>query len=81
MCQDVPYDNPNPWSLIDVEPISLDKDKGELNWKWGNLDKSADSGWREFRYDFRVINDNGHWKISYLRGFDFKETTRKDGQL
>jgi hypothetical protein len=30
---------------------------------------------------FRVVKEAGKWKISYLEGFDFKESTRKDGEL
>lgn len=81
-CQDVPYDNPSPWGLVEVEPISLDAEKGTLNWKWGGpLEQNSGPGWKEFRYDFRVVNEDGNWRIAYLRGFDFKESTRKDGQL
>src|SRR5690606_19710413 len=76
-CQDVPYDNPSPWGLVEVEPISLDEKKGTLNWKWGGpLEQNSAPGWKEFRYDLRVVKEVGKWKIAYLRGFDFKESTR-----
>ena len=68
------------WDLVEVQIISLNSEKGELYWKWGKaeLDKSSPD-WKEFRYKFSVEKENGRWKISYLQGFDFKESTRKDG--
>ena len=72
--QDVPNDNPNPWDLVEVKVIKLDKDKGELTWTWEKSELS-----NEFGYKFRVKRENGKWKIAYMQGFDFKESTRKDG--
>lgn len=77
-CQDVPYDEPDPWEFIEVEIISLDSEKGELNWKWGKLGLNADSGWKEFTYRFRVVKEEGRWRIAYLEGFDFDEFTRRN---
>lgn len=79
MCQDVPYDKPNPWDFIEVSIVNLDK--GEVNWKWGKTELNGAPGWKEFTYRFRVVKENDKWKIAYLTGFDFKESTRKDGQL
>ncbi len=76
-CQDVPYDNPNPWDLIEIEIIDLGAKEGELYWKWGNLEETTDPGWKKFRYRFRVVKENMKWKISYLEGFDFDELTGK----
>jgi hypothetical protein len=75
--QDVPYDNPNLWNLIDVEIINLESDKGELVWKWGKPELNTAPGWKEFRYKFRVAKENGKWKINYLQGFDFEESIKK----
>ena len=74
LCQDVPYDKPNPWDLVEVTVIKLDYEKGELTWTWGKSEWSKDFG-----YKFRVSRENGKWKIAYMQGFDFKESTRKDG--
>ena len=35
----------------------------------------------EFKYKFKITKEENSWKIAYLEGFDFKESTRKDGQL
>ena len=76
------YSGVNPWCLcqdnldwesVDVEIITLDKDKGELNWKWGNLKPEYDPSWKDFSYRFRVEKEENIWKISYLQGFDFEE--------
>lgn len=77
-CQDVPYDKPNPWDLIEIEIIKLDGEKGELIWKWGKLELNGAKDWKEFGYKFRVVKENNKWKISYLEGFNFDEFTRKN---
>lgn len=68
------------WSLVEVKVIKLNNENGELRWTWGKseLDKSVDS-WKDFAYKFKVEKENGKWKISYMQGFDFKESIRKDG--
>lgn len=73
LCQDIPNDNPNPWDIVEVKVIKLDKDKGELTWTWEKSEWSSDFG-----YKFRVKRENGRWKIDYMQGFDFKESTGKD---
>jgi len=79
LCQDVPYDNPNPCDFVEVRIIKLDKFNGEFDWKWGKLDHNQDSGWGDFVYRFKATKENGKWKISYLKGFDYTESIRKDG--
>lgn len=74
MSQDVPYDNPNPFDLIEVYTSTFDT--GDLYWKWGKLDQNIDKSWKDFSYRFRVVKENDRWRISYLQGFDFKECTR-----
>jgi hypothetical protein len=75
LCQDVPYDKPNPYDFVEVKVIKLEKEKAELNWTWGKLDLNSDKGWKEFTYKFHVVKENSNWKISYLQGFDFKDST------
>src|SRR5690606_13987919 len=36
LCQDVPYDRPNPYDFIEINIIN--SDKGEVDWKWGKLE-------------------------------------------
>lgn len=79
MSQDVPYDKPNPYDFIEINIIN--SDKGEAEWKWGKLELNNDKSWKDFSYKFRMVKENDKWKIAYLTGFDFKESTRKDGQL
>jgi hypothetical protein len=61
------------WDKVEVEPIKLDKDKGELKWRWG-----ADFGRNDQGRSFRVVKVDNKWKISYLQGFDYKESTKRD---
>jgi len=67
------------WDLIEVEIVNLNNVKGELYWNWGKPKSDWGPGWKEFKYKFDVEKENGKWKISYLQGFDFKESTKKDG--
>lgn len=69
------------WNKVEVRVIKLTDKEGELEWTWGNLNADTHSSWKEFAYKFRVVKENDKWKIVYLTGFDFKESTRKDGQL
>ena len=78
MCQDVPYDKPNPYDFIEINMLNLEK--GEVDWKWGKLEANSDKGWKDFSYRFRVVKENDKWKIAYLQGFDFKKSIQKDGQ-
>lgn len=75
LCQDVPYDKPNPYDYVEVKIIKLDGDCGEFDWKWGGLDLNVASDWRSFSYRFKVKLQGGKWRISYLKGFDYKEYT------
>lgn len=67
------------WDLVDVEVINLNNTKGELYWNWGKPKSDWGAGWKEFKYKFGVEKENGTWKISYMQGFDFKDSVRKDG--
>jgi hypothetical protein len=78
-CQDVPYDEPSPWNFVEIKEINLNDKNGEIEWKWGKLKPDTDPSWKEFSYRFKVVKENNEWKVSYLQGFDFKESTRKDG--
>jgi hypothetical protein len=68
------------WSLVEVEVITLNNEKGELYWKWGKSELNGDPSWKKFRYKFNVEKESGKWKISYMQGFNYKESTRKDGE-
>ena len=69
------------WNKVEVRVIKLNENEGELEWIWGNLSTDAHNSWKNFAYNFKVVKENGKWKIAYLKGFDFKESTRIDGQL
>jgi hypothetical protein len=73
-CQDVPYDEPDAYGLVEVYVVNLNKEEGELYWKWGKLGADVDPSWKKFTYKFKVKKEDGRWKVSYLEGFDFKES-------
>ncbi len=75
-CQDVPYDKPNAYSLVDVHVVSLNKEEGELYWTWGRIGINTDNSPDEFRYKFKVKKEGNKWKISYLEGFDFEQSVK-----
>ncbi|MBN1186430.1 MAG: hypothetical protein JXB49_29410 [Bacteroidales bacterium] len=63
-----------------VELIKLDNESGEFNFTCGDKGLGCE-GMENYKMRFRVIKENNKWKISYMEGFDFKESTRKDGVL
>ena len=68
-CQDIPYNEPNPWDYVEVEVLVWQANRVKLNWKWGNLPSVVGVGLREFRYGFVVVKEDGEWKIASLAGF------------
>ena len=56
--------------------VNLNKKEGELYWTWGKLGADVDSSWKKFTYKFKVEKEDGKWKVSYLEGFDFKESVK-----
>ena len=68
LCQDVPYDRPVPWEFVEIEPLDSDT----YRWKWGGLKIGTDPSWEEFRYKFKVTQENSKWKVSYLEGFEIQ---------
>jgi hypothetical protein len=80
LCQDVPYDKPNPYTLLEVKVVSLDNNAGELVWTWGNPDKTKPLDWKGLSYKFKVKKEDGKWKIAYMQGFDYKIGVSKDGE-
>ena len=72
-CQDVPYDNPNAYGLVDVHIIELNGESGKLYWTWGSLPKNVSADWKTVAYKFNVKKEDGKWKISYLQGFEIKK--------
>lgn len=75
-CQDVPYDTPNAYNLVEVHVVSLNKQEGELYWKWGKLKADTDPSWDKFSYKFKVKKEDGKWKIAYLEGFDYNDSIK-----
>lgn len=65
------------WDKVKVEIINLTAEKGELNWKW-KLDSATDQTWKDFAYKFRVVKVNNKWQISYLQGFDYEQSIKRD---
>lgn len=74
LSQDVPYDIPNPFDFVEVK--LLDVNKGEVTWKWGKPELITEASWKDFEYKFKVVKEDNKWKISYMEGFDFKESTK-----
>jgi hypothetical protein len=77
LCQDWPDGKPSAWDLVEVQIINVNSEKGGLFWKWGKLDLNPDSSWKDFKYKFEVEKETGKWKISYMEGFDYKNSTSK----
>ena len=79
-CQDVPYDKPNPYDLVEVSVLKKGKDTVEATWHWSKLPVASDPSWKDwtdFSYKFRAVKENGEWKIIYWEGFDFTEALKQ----
>ncbi|HLO59893.1 MAG TPA: hypothetical protein VK179_14190 [Bacteroidales bacterium] len=63
-----------------IELISSDKNSCEYYFKCGNKENECE-GMENYKMRFKVSKESNKWKISYLEGFEFKESTRKDGVL
>lgn len=56
---------------IKIKIISLNDQEGSLSWTWSEPEYS-----KGFEYQFKVVKENGKWKIAYLEGFDFERNTK-----
>jgi hypothetical protein len=56
---------------IKIKIISLNEQEGSLSWTWSEPEYS-----KGFEYQFKVVKENGKWKIAYLEGFDFERNTK-----
>jgi len=63
-----------------IELISSEKNKGEFYFICGDKGSGCE-GMENYKMRFSVVKENDKWKISYMEGFDFKKSTRKDGGL
>ena len=54
------------WDLIEVVAIS----DLEYYWKWGGLTDEMHQSWKDFQYRFKVVHEEGNWKVDYLEGFE-----------
>lgn len=74
------WNSPERFSLqfATIEIINLNKNNGEFYFKCGDIGHGCE-GIENYKMRFCVVKEGNKWKISYLEGFDFKESTRKDG--
>jgi len=63
-----------------IEKIKFDEGQGEFYFICGDKTNECE-GLENYKMKFKVIKEDKKWKISYLQGFDFKESTRRDGEL
>ncbi|MFT3740955.1 MAG: hypothetical protein QM786_19570 [Breznakibacter sp.] len=66
--------------LVIVENVSLSKDKGEFYFKCRSMGQEC-SGLEGYKTRFRVVKEDNKWKISYMQGFDYEESIKKDGEV
>ena len=74
--QDLPYYDPDPFEIIEIQVIRLDSERGEFFWKWAGINgmgQSKKSALEDGKQRFDVVKEDGKWKISYLQGFDYED--------
>lgn len=72
-CQDNPGELNAP---LKVGVISLEGDSGKFFYYYGNKEADANN----YSYKFDAVKENGAWKISYMEGFDYKQSIKPDGE-
>ncbi len=79
----IPWRNGQEWFSLDlakIETINLTKNKGEFYLICEDQGHRCE-GLENYAMRFEVVKEDNRWKISYLEGFNYKESTRKDGVL
>jgi hypothetical protein len=74
-CQDVPYDNPNPWDNIEISLVNQGKTNVEAIWRWGKLELMVDPG--ELKADPDMLDTDPvvkEWKDFSYKVLVTKET-------
>lgn len=75
-----PFGDSSPWcncqeggdrKKIQIQIITLNDQEGSLSWTWSEPEYS-----KGFEYQFKVVKENGKWKIAYMEGFDFERNTK-----
>lgn len=66
-----------PLKFATIELIGLNKNEGEFYFKCGDVGHGCE-GVEDYYMKFRAIKEGDNWKISYLEGFDFVESVKKD---
>jgi len=74
--QELPYYDPEPFEIIEMQTIQLDDTKGEFYWKWAavnGMGQATKSALENYKQRFEVVKEDGKWKISYLQTFDYEQ--------
>jgi hypothetical protein len=66
------------WNTIKTKTISRTPETAEMEWYWAKLAPDVHQSWKDFRYRFKIVKEDGHWKIAYLSGFDFDIAIKKE---
>lgn len=61
------------WKNIEIIPENQNESEGEYIWTWGERDDLGNRIWKNFEYHFKVVLEDGLWKIDYLEGFDLEK--------
>lgn len=73
MCQDDPGD----WNDVKIGIKHLNNGSGNFFYYFGVDEPTS----KDYSYSFNAVKENGIWKISYMYGFDYKNSVTKDGEL
>lgn len=74
-CQDIPED----WNTVQTKVIKLEKDKGELFFMFGSSSDFEGKTPEDYATRFKVIKENGIWKIDYIDTFNYNNAIKEDG--
>lgn len=77
--QDLPYYDPEPFEIIEMQTVQLDGAKGEFYWKWAAINgmgQATKSALEDGKQRFEAVKEDGKWKISYLETFDYENAIK-----
>lgn len=57
-----------------IELIALDSMSGSFYWKW-----KKGNDWLDF--EFRVVREQGRWKIAYMQGFEYQRAVKRADEI
>lgn len=64
------------WDDVEITVVKMGSNKAELTWNWGEKNIPNKQERDAHATPFKVVKTGGHWKIAYLKGFDYNDSIK-----